>query len=200
VVAPLSDATPFDGHSYATDLSPDERVGLLPTWIVTRNDLNRAEQRNVAQGVRWSRRRRVVLDADGLMTLHRRMFGDVWRWAGAPRQAEKNIGVADWWRIREHLHQLLGDIAAQIAAGRRPPDEIALEFHHRLVAIHVFANGNGRHARLATDLLVERLGRPPFTWGRANLVDPGEARAAYVAALKKADAQDLTPLLAFARS
>lgn len=197
----MSDLDPYAGDADATDLSQEERVGLIPTWIVTRADLNRAEQRNIAKGLRWARRGRLdVLDPDGLMTLHRRMFGDVWRWAGEARQSEKNIGVADWWRVREHLHVLAGDIAAQIAAGQRSPDEIAMDFHHRLVAIHVFPNGNGRHARMAADLLAERLGRPPFTWGRANLVDPGEARAAYVAALKAADAHDLAPLVAFARS
>lgn len=141
-----------------------------------------------------------MLDPDSLFTLHRQMFGAVWRWAGQPRESENNIGVADWWRVREHLHVLMGDVAAQVAAGVRPPDEIAIDFHHRLVAIHVFPNGNGRHARLAADLLAERLGRPPFTWGGRDLVDPGETRAAYVAALKAADAHDLGPLLAFART
>lgn len=184
----------------ATDLTPEERIGLIPTWIVTRDDLNRAERANIAKGLRWARRARIdVLDPDALMALHKRMYGDVWRWAGEARQTEKNIGREDWWKLREHLHQLLGNIAAQVEHGR-DPDEIAIDFHHQLVAIHVFPNGNGRHARLAADLLAERLGRPPFDWGRSNLVDVGDARAAYVAALKAADAGELRPLLAFARS
>ncbi len=184
-----------------TDGGDEERAELIPTWIVTRDDLNRAERANIAAGLRWARRGRFdPLDPLSLFTLHRRMFGDVWRWAGKPRDSEKNIGVADWWRVREHLHMLTGDIAAQVAADARPPDDIAIEFHHRLVSIHVFPNGNGRHARLSADLLAERLGRPPFTWGRADLVDPGDARAAYIAALKAADRFDLGPLIAFARS
>lgn len=134
------------------------------------------------------------------MALHRRMYGNVWRWAGQPRTSEKNIGRADWWALREHLHQLLGNIRAQVEHGGRDPDGIALDFHHQLVAIHVFPNGNGRHARLAADLLAERLGRPPFAWGQSDLVRVGDARAAYVAALKAADAGNLGPLLAFARS
>lgn len=197
----MSDENLHDGDDAATDLTPEERVGLIPTWIVTRDDLNRAERANIASGLRWARRGRFdVLDPDGLFILHRRMFGAVWRWAGQPRQSEKNIGVADWWKVREHLHVLTGDVAAQVAAGVRAPDEIAIDFHHRLVAIHVFPNGNGRHARLAADLLAERLGRPPFSWGGRDLIDPGEMRAAYVAALKAADAHDLGPLLAFART
>ncbi len=197
----LTDPDLHSGAADATDLTPEERVGLIPTWIVTRADLNRAEHRNITEGLRWALRSRVdVLEAHGLMTLHARMFKDVWRWAGQPRQGEKNIGLEDWWRVREHLHMLLGDVAAQIEAGQRPPDEIAIDFHHRLVAIHVFPNGNGRHARLAADLLAGRLGRPPFTWGRVSLIDAGATRSAYVAALKAADAHDLGPLIAFARS
>ena len=185
----------------ATNLMPEERVGLIPTWIVTRDDLNRAERANIAKGLRWAQRGKIdVLDPDALSTLHKRMYGDVWKWAGEPRQSEKNIGRDDWWALREHLHQLLGNVAAQFEHKARDPDEIAVDFHHQLEAIHVFPDGNGRHARLAADLLAERLGQPPFSWGRSDLVNVGDARAVYVAALKAADAGDLGPLLAFARS
>jgi len=197
----LSDEDASAGDADATALTAGERGGLIPTWIVTRADLNRAERDNIAAGQRWARRGRVdVLDPGALFTLHRRMFSDVWRWAGQARRSERNIGVADWWRVREHLDVLLGDVRAQIDAGARPADEVAVAFHHRLVAIHLFPNGNGRHARLAADLLAERLGRPPFSWGRGDLIDAGRTRAAYVAALRAADAHDLAPLLAFARS
>lgn len=108
--------------------------------------------------------------------------------------------MADWWRLQEHLYMLLGDVRAQIDGGYRPPDEIALDFHHRLVAIHLFPNGNGRHARTAADLLIEALGDQPFTWGSTSLVDAGDTRAKYVAALRAADNHDLGPLIAFARS
>ncbi len=185
----------------ATALAPEDREALIPTWIVTRDDLNRAERDNIAAGLRWARRRGFkVLDANDLMTLHKRMFGDVWRWAGQPRQVVTNIGREDWWALREHLHQLLGNIRVQAESRGRDPDEIAIDFHHQLVAIHVFPNGNGRHARLAADLLAIRLGREPFSWGRSDLVTVGDARQAYRTALKAADAGDLGPLLAFARS
>lgn len=108
--------------------------------------------------------------------------------------------MADWWSVGEHLHQLTGDIAAQVAAATRPPDEIAVDFHYRMVSIHVFPTGNGRHARLAADLLAKRLGREPFSWGQADMVHAGETRAAYIAAIKAADGFDLKPLVAFARS
>lgn len=197
----MSDDDLLGGDEAATNLTPEERVGLIPTWIVTRDDLNRAERANIAAGLRWARRSRFdVLNSDNLFILHRRMFGDVWRWAGKPRTSEKNIGVADWWKVREYLSVLTGDVAAQVEAETRPPDEIAVDFHYRMVAIHAFPNGNGRHARLSADLLVERLGREAFTWGRAELTDPGATRAAYITALKAADGLDLGPLVAFARS
>lgn len=197
----MTDNDLHGGDDAATHVTPEERVGLIPTWIVTRDDLNRAERANIAAGLRWVRRGRFdVLDPDSLFTLHKRMFGDVWRWAGAPRESEKNIGVTDWWRVREHLQLLTGDVAAQVAAGARPADEIAVDFHYRMVSIHVFANGNGRHARLSADLLAERLGREPFTWGRADLVHASATRAAYIAAINAADGFDLGPLVAFARS
>ena len=96
--AAVSDADdPHRGDEAATELGPEERVGLIPTWIVTRDDLNRAERANIAAGQRWARRGRFdVLDPDQLLTLHRRMYGNVWRWAGQPRTSEKNIGRADW--------------------------------------------------------------------------------------------------------
>lgn len=191
----------YQADDGATALAAGDREGLIPTWIVTRDDLNRAERDNIAAGLRWARRRRFdVLNADDLMNLHKRMFGDVWRWAGQPRQVETNIGRVDWWALREHLHQLLGNIRAQVEHRGRDPDEIAIDFHHQLVAIHVFPNGNGRHARLAADLLATRLDRPPFTWGQSDLVKVGDARDAYRAALKAADGGDLSLLLQFARS
>lgn len=190
-----------EGHGDATDLAPGERVGLIPTWIATRADLNRAEQQNIARGARWARgRRREVLDEAYLLTLHRSMFGEVWRWAGELRRTEKNIGVRDWWRLPEHFQVLLGDFRAQVEHGGRAGDELAIDFHHRLVALHLFPNGNGRHARLAADLLIEQLGGEPFSWGRANLVNAGDTRRAYVAALRAADVGDVSPLVTFARS
>jgi Fic-DOC domain mobile mystery protein B len=134
-----------------------------------------------------------------LFELHRRMLGDVWRWAGKIGMTERNIGIAPW-KIPTELRILLDDAKVWIERKPFPPDEIALRFHHRLVAIHPFPNGNGRHARLMADLFIARLGDAPFSWGRANLTDPGEMRGAYISALKAADGHDIRPLIAFARA
>lgn len=127
------------------------------------------------------------------------MFKPVWKWAGKIRTTERNIG-AEPWRIRTDLQQLLDDAQTWVQRGSYPPDEIAVRFHHRLVAIHCFANGNGRHARLAADLLAIALGEPAFTWGVGDLAPVGEVRSAYIVALKQADQHDYSSLLGFARS
>ena len=127
------------------------------------------------------------------------MYGNVWRWAGTYRKSQKNIGI-EYYRIPTELRTLLDDCQYWLEHKTYPPDEIAARFHHKLVWIHCYPNGNGRHARLATDLLLTSLRLDRFSWGSANLVDAGATRAAYVAALQSADQHDYGPLLAFARS
>lgn len=192
----------FDQDDEAnTPLTPQEREGLIPTYITTRAELNAAEQENIAEADDWAfgRRRGSIADAGVLMTLHRNMLRRVWKWAGKPRQTERNIGIPAH-QIEVALHQLIDDVRYWMEHETFEPDEIALRFHHRLVLIHPFPNGNGRHARLAADALVVELGRPRFTWGSANLVEAAATRQAYVRALQAADGHDIAPLLAFGRS
>jgi Fic-DOC domain mobile mystery protein B len=191
----------------ATHLEAEELVGLIPTWVARRSDLDRAERDNILSALAWTRRygRRWtsadVLNRGLLRDLHRRMFGDVWQWAGTWRQRNTNIGVSPH-RIVVELEQLLGDVAAQLAHTAWPADEVAVRFHHRLVSIHPFPNGNGRHARLAADVLIGTAGQPWFTWGaRQDLSTTCASRDEYLAALRTADrAGDYARLLAFARS
>jgi Fic-DOC domain mobile mystery protein B len=190
----------FEADDAATPLSADERLGLLPSYITLRRELNEAEQTNVtaAEQAAFARRRN-VLDEHYLRRLHRSMFADVWKWAGDYRTSERNIGV-EHLRIAIELRELLENVRYWIDHETYPVDEIAARFHHKLVWIHCFPNGNGRHARLATDLLLVSLGRPRFTWGRRSLVDAGETRKRYVAALRAADNRDIGPLMEFVRS
>jgi Fic-DOC domain mobile mystery protein B len=191
----------FDGDDdAATPITPDERAQLIPTWITTRAELNAAEQENIEEADRWAfSRRRDVLDAEFLKRLHKRMLGGVWKWAGTVRTTERNIGI-EAYRIEPELRQLIDDVRYWVENQTFPPDEIAIRFHHRLVAIHPFPNGNGRHSRIAADLLLVRLEQPRFTWGSVGLIDASQTRDEYVAALKVADNHDIGPLLAFARS
>ena len=185
----------------ATPLSPEEKRDLIPSYIAFRSELNLAEQTNIAAGQAWALERRHpdLLSERFIKNLHRRMLGDVWRWAGQFRLSERNIGI-DHWEVPEALRVLCDDTRTWIEHGSYPPDEIALRFHHRLVQIHPFPNGNGRHARLMADLLVAQLGGRPFTWGSQSLAEPGQVRKLYVEALRHADRHDIKPLLAFARS
>jgi Fic-DOC domain mobile mystery protein B len=184
----------------ATPLMPEEIRQLIPAYIAYRSELNAAEQENIARGQDWALgRKRDPLTEKFIRELHRRMLGDVWKWAGKFRRSERNLGIP-FYEIPTALRYLLDDTKDWIEYNAYPPDEIALRFHHRLVQIHPFPNGNGRHARLAADLLVMRLGRDRFSWGGKNLRDAGTMRQNYIVALKTADQLDLGALLVFARS
>lgn len=191
----------FDEPAGATPLDPEERDGLLQSWITYRHELNEAEQANIAAGTAWARRQRRenILSESFIRHLHRRMFGDVWAWAGTYRHTERSIGI-DPSQIQVELHNAFADAQYWTEHATYPPDEIAVRLHHRLVAIHPFPNGNGRVTRLAADLLAEHLGQEPFSWGRENLTTVGEARQRYIAALRSADRHDMGPLIDFARS
>lgn len=191
----------------ATPLTEAELNGLrLP--LLTRAELNLGEAQNIGRAVSWlfSHRRlrpESVTREAWLKNLHRRMYGEVWTWAGQYRAADRNLGVP-YWQIRVDMHNLEADVRAWLAdttSERYGDDECALRFGYRLVVIHPFPNGNGRWSRLASDALVLALGRPRFTWGRNSLVEPSALRRNYIAALQTADtAGDFRPLIEFARS
>jgi Fic-DOC domain mobile mystery protein B len=188
----------------ATPLDPDETEGLIPPQIVTRAELNEAEEANIARGLAWGLkaiRSRPVLADDFVYDLHRRMFEDVWEWAGRVRSTNKNIGI-DKYDIRVAVRELMADAATWKASAVYPPKELAVRLHHRLVAIHPFPNGNGRHARMIADLFLLQEGIRPLSWGsrRGSLVQTGQIRSEYIAALRAADRGDIQPLFAFAQT
>jgi Fic-DOC domain mobile mystery protein B len=196
----FSPGNPEDGN---TPLSPEELDELIPD-LSTKEELNEWERQNIVEAYAWAFERRNLGRVDPLIEtylreLHHRMFDQTWKWAGTYRSTEKNIGIAHY-QIREALGVLLGDARYWLEHRTFPPDEVAVRFHHRLVWIHPFANGNGRHARIMADILVERQGRPVFTWGGASIVQPGDFRSRYIHALRAADAGDIGPILGFARS
>ena len=187
----------------ATPLDPDEAAGLVPTHITTQGDLNAWEQANILQGDRWARRQkhRDLLDEGFVREFHKKMFDQTWQWAGTFRKSNKNIGV-DWPQISLKLRDLLDNTRYQIEHQVFDPDEIVVRFHHQLVWIHAFPNGNGRHARLMADILTVRLGLPRMTWGGGTvaLTSVGAVREAYLTALRAADRGHFERLLQFARS
>ena len=191
---------PFEADDAATPVTPAERDGLVPTHVTLRGELNELEQQNIADANAWAfERKRNVLEEAFLRGLHRRMFSKVWRWAGDYRKTERNLGVLPHL-IQPELIQAINDARFWVEHKSYAPDELAVRFHHKAVAVHPFANGNGRWARLAADLLVTGQGGTRFSWGGGNLQVAGGTRQAYIDALHAADNHDLRPLVAFARS
>ena len=193
-------SSPLDEPDDATPLTADERQGLIPSHVALRRELNELEQQNILEADIWAfSRKHDPVKEPFLRNLHQRMFGDVWRWAGQYRTSDKNLGAKNW-QVRSKLSETLDNIHYWIEHKTYESDEIAVRFHHALVFIHPFPNGNGRWSRLMADILVVRLGGKRFTWGRSGLRAPDETRRTYIAALKAADRHDFKPLLAFART
>lgn len=195
--------TLFDAGDGKTSLSGEEQADLIPN-LGTREELNEWERQNIVEASGWafdarSAGRKDPLTEPYVRELHRRMFDQTWRWAGRYRTTEKNIGIP-FHQISESLAALLGDTRYWLENETFGPDEIAIRFHHRLVFIHPFANGNGRHARLMADVLAQRQHRPAFTWGGADIMRAGDFRHRYIEALQAADKNDIALLLEFARS
>ncbi|HEV2369044.1 MAG TPA: mobile mystery protein B [Acidimicrobiales bacterium] len=188
-----------EGH---TEVSEEDRVGLLPTYIATRGELFQAEEENIAAAT-FGRKpaAQTLLDDLYLRRLHQAMFDQVWKWAGKYRTRETNIGIEPTL-ISAALRELVHNTRVWVELSSFDADETAVRFHHRIVQIHPFVNGNGRHGRIAADLLIRALGRDPFTWGRNLSVGTAELRARYHAALRRVDADpdDIVDLAAFARS
>jgi len=179
----------------ATPLDPDEAEDLLPRHIRTRSELNVWEQENILNAASWIQRaRKSALDEATIRELHRRMFSESWKWAGRYRTSDKTIGI-HWPQIPMAVRNFVEDGRLWLREGVFSPDEAAIRLHHRLVHIHLFPNGNGRHARLWSDMLLIQNGRPPIDWGGANLDTVSESRRAYIRALGSADEGDLQPLL-----
>lgn len=184
----------------ATPLRPEEAAALRAP-VVDRRQLNEIEAANVEAGRAWAlRSRKDCLTDDYLCELHKRMFGDVWRWAGDYRTFDVNIGNTPFVQVAVGVRQALDDARYWVDHKTYPPAELAVRLHHRLVLIHPFVNGNGRCTRLMADVVIKRLKAPPVTWGSASLIETGEARAAYVAALREADDHNIDPLVDFAQS
>ncbi len=196
---------PFEHEPGATPLDPNELEGLLADYISTQGELNKLEQANILEAKAWAsgRKHKNLLTDTFVRDLHKRMFKNVWSWAGKTRLSEKSLGVP-WQQVPTELSKLLADTTFWINNDTYPWDELGARFHHRLVVIHAFSNGNGRHARFMTDLLLEGHGQTPFTWG-ASLAVPGRleteglARDEYIAALREADGRKINRLVRFVR-
>jgi len=187
-----------------TPLDDDEKEGLLIPSITTREELDEFEQLNIEKAIQWTFGKKISVEQlfseKFIKELHKRMYGEVWKWAGTFRTSEKNLGIKNYL-IAIELKQLLDDAIFWKENNTYSPSELAIRFKHRLVSIHCFANGNGRHSRLMADLIMEKLYDSNFfSWGSSNLVKATETRSNYIQAVRKADNNDIEPLITFAKS
>ena len=187
-----------------TPLDEDEKEGLKIKSITTQNELDEFEQLNIEKTVEWTihvnLKPEKILTEKFIKDLHKRMYGDVWKWAGEFRKTNKNIGI-NWTQIGIELKNLLDDTKYWIEHETYPPEEIAIRFKHRIVAIHCFPNGNGRHSRMMADIIMESIFKKEiFTWHQSNMVKPDETRKNYIIALREADNGNINPLIEFAQN
>ncbi len=187
-----------------TPLNEDEQEGLKIKSITTQQELDEFEQLNIEKALQWTLS--VHLKQEKIMTekfikdLHKKMYSEVWSWAGDFRKSDKNIGI-DWTQIAIALKKLIDDTIYWIEHKTYSPEEISIRFKHRIVAIHCFPNGNGRHSRLMADILMEYIfDKEAFSWHKSNMVKANETRKSYIKALREADKGNINPLIAFAKS
>ncbi len=187
----------------ATTIDLDEVEYLIPKHIELQAELNEWEQANILAAKVWLETQKIELTSFATINfcklLHKKMFDKTWTWAGKFRKTNKNIGI-DWLQVSVALKNLFDDLISQIQNNSYQTDEIAARFHHKLVHIHAFSNGNGRHARLATDYMLTILGNKIFSWGRHDLTSKNDTRKRYIKALQAADKGEYQPLVVFVRS
>jgi len=187
-----------------TPLDEEEKEGLKLKSIATQGELDEFEQLNIEKVVEWTIHANLkperILTEKFIKYLHKKMYGDVWKWAGEFRTTNKNIGI-NWTQIGIELKILIDDTKYWTENKTFSPVEIAIRFKHRIVAIHCFPNGNGRHSRMMADIIIESIfGKEIFSWHKSNMVKADETRKNYIKALKEADNGNIRPLLKFAEN
>lgn len=187
-----------------TPLDEEEKEGLKIKSITTQGELDEFEQLNIEKAVEWTIHTKLrsenILTEKFIKALHKKMYTDVWKWAGEFRRTEKNIGIS-WTQIGVELKNLLDNTKYWIENKTYLPEEIAIRFKHQIVSIHCFPNGNGRHSRMMADIIIESIfGKEIFSWHQSNMVKANETRKEYINALKKADNGNIAPLIKFAKN
>jgi len=187
-----------------TPLEEDEKEGLLIKTITTRGELDQLEQFHIEKTIVWlihkNFKKDRILSEDFILQLHRRMFDKIWSWAGTFRKSDTNLGI-EWTQIRLELRKLLDDTSYWISNRVYGDDEIAIRFKHKLVKIHCFPNGNGRHSRLMADVIIEKIfGGEVFSWKQSSPIESDKIRKEYIQAIHQVDQGLIEPLIQFARS
>ena len=82
-MSPTSDLNSVPGN---TPIDRDDAAELIPN-LATKRELDEWERQNILEGQRWAFSSRVMKSRNPLAEiylreLHRRMFGETWKWAG----------------------------------------------------------------------------------------------------------------------
>ncbi|HBH79510.1 MAG TPA: mobile mystery protein B [Nitrospira sp.] len=194
-----------DGTQPGGETSGDDISGLILAHLETRAERNVAEAQAISlaydkyifearrkkQGTRW-------LTDEFIRNVHQDMLGSIWDWAGKYRRDNLNIGM-DWHLIPEQVRLLCDDFLHWDAqASTMPVLEVAARLQNRLTKIHPFRNGNGRHARLMTDIFFLSRRHPLLEWPQTQLMSEGhQIRAQYITAMQDADQGDFSSLVKF---
>lgn len=194
----------LDYKTGQTPLNEEEKEGLKIKSITTQGELDEFEQLNIEKAVEWTIHTNLkperILTEKFVKDLHKKMYSDVWKWAGEFRKSDKNIGIK-WMQIGVELKNLIDDTKYWIANNTFSPEEISIRFKHRIVAIHCFPNGNGRHSRMMADIIIESIfSKKLFSWHNSNMVNADETRKEYIVSLREADNGNINPLIEFARN
>ena len=194
----------LDYDNGQTPIDEEEKEGLKIKSISNRKELDEFEQVNIQKAVKWSLSNNFAVDniltEDFIKLLHKKMFDEVWKWAGGYRTSNKNIGV-DKFEFGIELKNLLDDARFWHSGKVFTPEEFTIRLKHRLVKIHLFPNGNGRHSRLFADIIIAKVfNLPVFSWGNRDLTSISDVRSQYISALKIADEGDYSKLIKFSRS
>jgi Fic-DOC domain mobile mystery protein B len=192
---------PFETAPGATPLQPEDLEGLIPRNLISKQQLDELEAENILQAEVWSALQiwspEKLLSSSIIRRCHKELFGKTWRWAGTYRKRETSIGVAPE-QISVLTEQLIGNTLYQINESSEETKVVLARFHHQLVSIHLFPNGNGRHARFVCNILASALNQELPTWGAKTLIAGPSSRQKYLSALRKADATgDLELLVKF---
>jgi len=176
----------------------DDVSGLIPTHISTRSELNEWETANILKAVKYhlSEKRKLTINIQWLKKLHKEMFGESWKWAGKFRQRNLSLGI-DWHNINDQIKALVDDIAYWRKNNSLSIFEQSIRIHHRLVKIHPFENGNGRHARLVSDIYLYNNNESRPIWPSDELIEKSNIRDKYISALKDADSGNYSTLKHF---
>lgn len=187
-----------------TPLDEEEKEGLKIKSITSQGELDEFEQLNIEKAVEWTIHSNLkpdrILTEKFVKDLHKKMYNDVWKWAGKFRTSNKNIGI-EWMQIGIELKKLLDDTKYWLENSTFSQEEIAIRFKYRIVAIHCFPNGNGRHSRMMADIIMDSIFRKEiFSWHKSNMVKADDTRKEYIDALRKADNGNINPLIEFAKN